>query len=226
MIEIKCIFLSEAIDIIAGRIGPLPPTTISYETSASIQGRAQLLGALRHGALLAEGQFGDDKRGIAPEYKPISDGWWASVTSKCNFDDELPFNVTVIDWKTSRIRWTECSTIAIYAVSPKPPLIRYVRNIRIRLCDIDRLWPLPPLPPVMSTISEPVCTPAARESGDGRTAAIKAALNKGKTPGKNITWKEFCKEVRLDAGVTGKGRGYSDERIEKQTRAIMRQTEV
>jgi hypothetical protein len=226
LIEIKCIFLSEAIDIIAGRIGPLPPTTISYETSASIQGRAQLLGALRHGALLAEGQFGDDKRGIAPEYKPISDGWWASVTSKGNFADLLPFNVTVIDWKKSRIRWTECSTIAIYAVSPKPPLIRYVRNIRIRLCDIDRLWPLPPLPPVMSTISEPVCTPAARESGDGRTAAIKAALNKGKTPGKNITWKEFCKEVRLDAGVTGKGRGYSDERIEKQTRAIMRQTEV
>ena len=78
----------------------------------------------------------------------------------------------------------------------------------------------------MSTISEPVCTPAARESGDGRTAAIKAALNKGKTPGKNITWKEFCKEVRLDAGVMGKGRGYSDERIEKQTRAIMRQTGV
>jgi hypothetical protein len=226
LIEIKCIFLSEAIDIIAGRIGPLPPTRISYETSASIQGRAQLLGALRHGALLAVGQFGDDLRGVAPEYKPISDGWWASVTSKGNFDDELPFNVTVIDWKTSRIRWTAYSARAYregarYGVTP--PLRRYVQNIRIRLCDIDRLWPLPP---VMSTISEPVCTPAARESGDGRTAAIKAALNKGKTPGKNITWKEFCKEVRLDAGVTGKGRGYSDEHIEKQTRAIMRQTGV
>jgi prophage regulatory protein len=71
-----------------------------------------------------------------------------------------------------------------------------------------------------------VCTPAARESGDQRTSAIKAALNKGKTPGKNITWKEFCNEVRLDAGIAGRGRGYSDERIEKQTRAIMRQTEV
>jgi hypothetical protein len=30
----------------------------------------------------------------------------------------------------------------------------------------------------------------------------------------------------LDAGITGTRRGYSDERIEKQTRAIMRQTEV
>jgi hypothetical protein len=79
---------------------------------------------------------------------------------------------------------------------------------------------------MLSTISGPVCTPAAQESVDGRTAAIKAALNKGKTPGKNITWKEFCKEVRLDAGITGWRRGYSDERIEKQTRAIMRQTEV
>ena len=225
MIEITWVLFAEAIYILASRVGA------SYE--ASIQkGRAQLLGALRHGSLPAEGQFGDDKRGIAPEYKPISDGWWASITSIGNFDGELPFNVTVIDWKNSRIRWTAYSARvdregALYAVAPEPPVRRYVQNIRIRLCDIERLWPLPPpRRPVSSTISEPVCTPAARESGDGRTAAIKAALNKGKTPGKSITWKEFCKEVRLDAGITGTRRGYSDERIEKQTRAIMRQTEV
>src|SRR6202040_2192528 len=130
--------------------------------------------------------------------------------SKGNFDDVLPFNVTVIDWKTSRIRWTSYSAradpTALFAVAPEPPVRRYVQNIRIRLCDIERLWPLPPpRRPVSSTISEPVCTPAARESGDGRTAAIKAALNKGKTPGKSITWKEFCKEVRLDADITGRG---------------------
>jgi excisionase family DNA binding protein len=76
---------------------------------------------------------------------------------------------------------------------------------------------------VSRTISEPVRTPAAKESIDDRTAVIKAALNKGKTPGKTITWKEFCKEVRLDAGITGRRRGYSDER---KQRNIIRKPQV
>jgi hypothetical protein len=87
LIEIWLLF-AEAVYTLSIRLGPPDEATVQ-------RALAQLLGALRDGALLAEGQFGNDKRGIAPEYKPISDGWWVSTTSIGNFDSELPFNVTV-----------------------------------------------------------------------------------------------------------------------------------
>jgi hypothetical protein len=137
VLEQKWIFLGEAVHVIGARIGETglsPVLGVDGETAADFRGRAALLSSLRHGALTAEGQPGGSD-GLAVEYESISDSWWSSITQigrVFGWPGEPPFDVTVVDCKSSAIRWTKSSV---------PPLTAYFRNIRIQWADIDRLWP-------------------------------------------------------------------------------------
>jgi hypothetical protein len=128
---LKWIYLAESVDVVATRIGDVEPLNgFSHEFRA----QGLLISALRHGLMIGMGQFGDNDTGFSPEYQPIPDGWWAWIaivgTVREGRWNQPPFDITVIDWPTSTIRWTKGS---------EPPVTTYIRNIRLEWADLDRL---------------------------------------------------------------------------------------
>jgi hypothetical protein len=65
----------------------------------------------------------------------------------------------------------------------------------------------------------------AASTADARVLAIKAQLSAGVRPGGNKPWKKFCDDVRELCKAKANDHGYSDDRIKRLTRALIKQGE-